>query len=70
MDSKVFQAGTRMDGDRLVTSGGRVLCATALGSNVREAQKKAYDLAAQISWKGMFYRHDIGYRAIEREEQR
>ncbi|MGN1356359.1 MAG: phosphoribosylamine--glycine ligase [Succinivibrionaceae bacterium] len=69
-DSKVFQAGTRMDGDRLVTSGGRVLCATALGSNVREAQKKAYDLAAQISWKGMFYRHDIGYRAIEREEQR
>lgn len=70
VDSKVFQAGTRMDGDRLVTSGGRVLCATALGSNVREAQKKAYDLAAQISWKGMFYRHDIGYRAIEREEQR
>ena len=69
VDSKVFQAGTRMDGDRLVTSGGRVLCATALGSNVREAQKKAYDLVAQISWKGMFYRHDIGYRAIEREEQ-
>ncbi len=65
---KVFHAGTKIVEGKLVTNGGRVLCATALGNTVREAQQKAYELAAKISWNGMFYRHDIGYRAIEREE--
>lgn len=64
---KVFHAGTRMQGDQVVTNGGRVLCATALGSSVTEAQKNAYALAARISWDGAFYRNDIAYRAIARE---
>ncbi|MGR5238428.1 phosphoribosylamine--glycine ligase [Vibrio alfacsensis] len=67
---KVFHAGTsNKDGD-IVTNGGRVLCATALGNSVSEAQQRAYDLAKQISWDGMFHRNDIGYRAIAREQQK
>ncbi|TNE73268.1 MAG: phosphoribosylamine--glycine ligase [Gammaproteobacteria bacterium] len=65
---KVFHAGTKLNGDDVVTSGGRVLCATALGSTVTEAQKRAYDLASRISWDGSFYRKDIAYRAIVREQ--
>ncbi|EMP55186.1 phosphoribosylamine--glycine ligase [Marinobacter santoriniensis NKSG1] len=65
---KVFHAGTKLDGDTVVTSGGRVLCATALGQTVTEAQKRAYTLAAKIHWDGAFYRKDIAYRAIAREE--
>ncbi|HHQ4779986.1 TPA: phosphoribosylamine--glycine ligase [Aeromonas veronii] len=66
---KVFHAGTRLEGDTVVTSGGRVLCATALGHTVAEAQQRAYQLAARIQWDGVFYRNDIGWRAIEREQQ-
>ncbi|EHD23502.1 MULTISPECIES: phosphoribosylamine--glycine ligase [Brenneria] len=67
-DGKVFHAGTKMDGENVVTNGGRVLCVTALGNTVAEAQKRAYELAADIQWQGCFYRQDIGYRAIEREQ--
>ncbi|MEI2741855.1 MAG: phosphoribosylamine--glycine ligase [Candidatus Competibacter sp.] len=65
---KLFHAGTRdlKDGS-VVTHGGRVLCATALGDTVAEAQNLAYHLAKQIHWNGAYYRTDIGYRAIERE---
>jgi phosphoribosylamine--glycine ligase len=67
---KVFHAGTdNKDGD-IVTNGGRVLCATALGNSVSEAQQRAYELAKQISWDGMFHRNDIGYRAIAREQDK
>jgi len=66
-DRKVFHAGTTEKGGAIVTHGGRVLCATALGESVSAAQARAYDLVKQISWKGAFYRHDIGFRAIERE---
>ena len=67
-DSKVFHAGTALrDGD-VVTSGGRVLCAVALGEATAEAQQKAYDLVEQISWNGAYYRTDIGYRAVAREQ--
>ena len=66
-DSKVFHAGTADHEGQVVTAGGRVLCATALGDSVAEAQANAYHLARQISWPGMFYRHDIGFRAIARE---
>ena len=66
-DAKVFHAGTALQDGKVVTHGGRVLCATALGSSVREAQKRAYELAAGVSWEGCFYRRDIGYRAIARE---
>ena len=67
---KVFHAGTTLaDDDQVLTSGGRVLCATALGNTVAEAQKNAYTLMADIHWDGSFSRQDIGYRAIAREEQ-
>lgn len=66
-DSKVFHAGTKTQDGRVITNGGRVLCATALGSSVRRARDKAYELAGQIHWENVYYRTDIGYRALERE---
>ncbi|HGM5288216.1 phosphoribosylamine--glycine ligase [Serratia liquefaciens] len=65
-DGKVFHAGTRMQGNDVVTSGGRVLCVTALGETVAQAQQRAYQLADGIQWTGSFCRKDIGYRAIAR----
>ncbi|MEH6650042.1 MAG: phosphoribosylamine--glycine ligase [Motiliproteus sp.] len=65
--SKVFHAGTANKDGQVVTSGGRVLCATALGESVTDAQAKAYELLKKVSWDGMSYRSDIAYRAIERE---
>lgn len=64
--SKIFQAGTKQTDGKIVTSGGRVLCATALGSDIKEARDNAYKLAETVSWDGMFYRNDIAYRAIAR----
>ena len=64
---KIFHAGTALKDDQVVTSGGRVLCATALGNTVSQAQKKAYELARTIHWTGVYYRRDIGYRAVNRE---
>lgn len=66
LDGKVFHAGTTLQGEEVVTNGGRVLCVTGLGSDVAAAQKQAYQLADAISWEGMFCRKDIGYRAINR----
>jgi phosphoribosylamine--glycine ligase len=68
-DTKVFHAGTRIEGDHVVTSGGRVLCVCALGDSVADAQRKAYAEVAGISWAGEFHRHDIGWRAIARERR-
>lgn len=65
-DGKVFHAGTRLQGNDVVTSGGRVLCVTALGDTVAQAQQRAYQLAEGIEWPGSFCRKDIGYRAIAR----
>lgn len=65
-DGKVFHAGTTLQDDRVLTNGGRVLCVTALGEDVAAAQKRAYALTKDISWKGSFCRSDIGYRAINR----
>ncbi len=67
-DRKIFHAGTKMQDGKIVTAGGRVLCATALGNTVTEAQQAAYELVKEISWQDMFYRTDIAYRAIEREK--
>lgn len=64
---KVFHAGTALSNDQVVTNGGRVLCVTALGQTVTEAQQRAYELAEKIQWEGAFYRRDIAYRAIARE---
>jgi phosphoribosylamine--glycine ligase len=68
-DAKVFHAGTQDIDGQVTTNGGRVLCATALGNSVTDAQRNAYELVKHISWKGMFYRDDIAYRAIAREHQ-
>ena len=68
-DAKVFHAGTALKDGNVVTSGGRVLCVTALGATVGAAQKRAYEVARKISWAGAHYRTDIGYRAIARENQ-
>ncbi|MDE9494456.1 phosphoribosylamine--glycine ligase [Xenorhabdus bovienii] len=65
-DEKVFHAGTAFKDKDVVTAGGRVLCITALGDDIAEAQKKAYLRAEKIGWQGCFYRKDIGYRAIAR----
>jgi phosphoribosylamine---glycine ligase len=67
-DTRIFHAGTALKDGKAVTSGGRVLCVTALGGTVAEAQKHAYEIVRQIHWKGAQYRHDIGYRAIAREK--
>ncbi len=65
-DCHVFHAGTANQDSKVVTNGGRVLCVTALGENVKLAQKRAYEAVAQIGWEGMQFRKDIGHRAINR----
>ena len=64
-DFHVFHAGTALDGRQVLTNGGRVLCVTALGHNVKTAQRRAYEIAGKIHFEGMQMRHDIGHRAIE-----
>ncbi|MDG1461951.1 MAG: phosphoribosylamine--glycine ligase [Gammaproteobacteria bacterium] len=66
-DTKVFHAGTAEKDGAVVTAGGRVLCAVALGISVTTAQQKAYELVHDINWRNVYYRNDIGYRAIARE---
>ena len=68
--TKVFQAGTAEKNNSIVTNGGRVVCAVALGDSVTEAQDLAYQLVNKISWKNMYYRTDIGHRAISRENNK
>ena len=63
--TKVFHASTQTQGDAIVTAGGRVLCACALGDTIKEAQAKAYDLANGIHWDNVYYRTDIGFKAIK-----
>ncbi|MBK9217568.1 MAG: phosphoribosylamine--glycine ligase [Uliginosibacterium sp.] len=65
-DAHVFHAGTAQRDGKVVTSGGRVLCVTALGDSVKVAQSRAYELAGHIQFEGMQYRHDIGHRAVKR----
>ncbi len=64
---KVFQAGTQLENSKLLTAGGRVLCVTALGETVSAAQQAAYAAVEQIDWDEVYYRTDIGYRAVARE---
>jgi phosphoribosylamine--glycine ligase len=66
-DAHVFHAGTAMQDGQVVTSGGRVLCVTALGTMVKMAQKRAYEIAHTIHFDGCQMRRDIGYRAINRK---
>ncbi|MDZ7661003.1 phosphoribosylamine--glycine ligase [Thiohalophilus sp.] len=67
-DSKVFHAGTAEQDGQIVTHGGRVLCAVGLGETVTAARQRAYAVTRQIRWDGVYYRNDIGYRAIAREQ--
>lgn len=67
-DVHVFHAGTTMQNNQLVTSGGRVLCVTALGDSVKIAQRMAYDAADQVRFEGSQMRRDIGFRAIDRKK--
>jgi phosphoribosylamine---glycine ligase len=67
-NAKIFHAGTKLIDANVTTNGGRVLCATALGHTVAEAQATAYELCATINWKDVYYRKDIGHRAIAREQ--
>jgi phosphoribosylamine--glycine ligase len=64
---EIFHAGTKADGRRILANGGRVLNVSAIGKTVREAQARAYEAIARIRWPEGFYRHDIGWRAVERE---
>jgi phosphoribosylamine--glycine ligase len=65
-DVHVFHAGTSEQNHEIVTAGGRVLCVTALGLNLREAHKRAYEAIAAIHWEGMQFRQDIGHHALSR----
>jgi phosphoribosylamine--glycine ligase len=67
-DAKVFHAGTAEHDGQVVTAGGRVLCAVGLGDTVSAAQARAYELTRQISWDKVYYRTDIGHRAVAREQ--
>jgi phosphoribosylamine--glycine ligase len=68
LPGKVFHAATALDAaGKVVTAGGRVLCAVGLGASVRLAQKQAYELAGTLCWEGLQYRKDIGHRAVARE---
>lgn len=64
---KVFHAGTRLEGGHVLTNGGRVLCVVGLGSSARQAQQIAYEAVHKIRWRNVYYRNDIGHRAIARE---
>ncbi|PYF84213.1 MULTISPECIES: phosphoribosylamine--glycine ligase [Marinomonas] len=66
---KVFQAGTALKDGQVVTNGGRVLCAVALGDTVAQAQSAAYDVVNTLSWDKVYFRTDIGHRAIAREQK-
>jgi phosphoribosylamine--glycine ligase len=63
-DAKIFHAGTKLESNNIVSNGGRVLCATALGSSIQEAQKRAYKLVDRVDWHGSYYRTDIGFKAL------
>ena len=67
LPGKVFHAGTSLDGSRVLTSGGRGLCAGGLGDSVRSAREQAYALVASLCFEGMQFRRDIGWRAVGRE---
>ena len=64
-NTKLFHAGTEYKNDKVLTSGGRVFCATALGSNLKEAQENAYNLVSKVSFEGAFFRKDIGNKGIK-----
>ena len=63
-NTKIFHAGTQLNNNNIYSNGGRVLCATALGEDIQQAQTKAYEFLEKVDWKGAYYRTDIGFKAI------
>jgi phosphoribosylamine--glycine ligase len=66
LPGKIFHAGTQLAAGQVLTNGGRVLCAVGMGEELAEARQEAYALADTVTWSGVQYRHDIGYRALAR----
>ena len=66
--SKVFHAGTKLENNKILSNGGRVLCATSLGVDLKDAQEKAYELVNEIKWKGSYFRTDIGFKGLKNKE--
>jgi len=64
LDSKIFHAGTKLEKENIYSNGGRVLCATALGTDIKDAQTQAYGLIEKVKWEGAYYRTDIGFKAL------
>ena len=64
INAKIFHAGTKLDDNNIYSNGGRVLCATALGKDIQQAQTKAYEFLKKVDWQGAYYRTDIGFKAI------
>jgi len=64
LDSKIFHAGTKLEKGNIYSNGGRVLCATALGADIKDAQTKAYELIEKVKWEGAYYRTDIGLKGL------
>ena len=62
---KIFHSGTTLDNGKILTSGGRVLCVTALGADIKKSKALAYSAVSKINWKGCYCRKDIGYRVIK-----
>ncbi len=62
--SKIFHAGTKLDAGNIISNGGRVLCATALGEDIKEAQEKAYQLTNSVGWDESYFRTDIGFKGL------
>ena len=61
----VFHAATRLEDSQILSNGGRVLCATSLGTDLKDAQKKAYDLINEIEWSDSYFRTDIGFKGLK-----
>ena len=64
-DAKLFHAGTKYENGKIITAGGRVFCATALGNDLKEAQENAYNLVQKVEFEGAFHRKDIGFKGIK-----
>ena len=62
--AKVFHAGTKLDNEKILSNGGRVLCATSLGKDLKDAQNRAYSLVNEIEWDGSYFRTDIGFKGL------
>ena len=63
-NAKVFHAGTKLDNEKILSNGGRVLCATSLGKDLKDAQNRAYSLVNEIDWDGSYFRTDIGFKGL------